>query len=420
MRRAQWFASLIDICSRWLRDQRGNVVVPLTIAMPAVLMLVGVSVDFARTQQAQTKLQHAVDMATLALAKFNVSYDDNEAAARGFIAANLTSDDVDVDTLTLDVDVKKTLNSKTAKISASVKSPLYFAQLLEIDDFTLGAYSEAQEVYQHMEISLVLDTSGSMNSSSKIGQLRDAATEFAEIMLKSDVDADFTTINIIPFGGEVTVGHQNFVKYIEAGQKDHWNGCIDLADMALSGQMLSVGAHDASPDYLCLNSERTATFRQNDLETLKTYISKLNADGWTAADVGAHWGLVGLNPDWKIALPGPVTGVPRAYDDDVAKIMVVMTDGAVNGPWRIDNWGNWYEPYGSTFAKERFRSLCTTAKGLGVEVFTIGFQVSDGWMLDLLKECASNKQNYFEPANGELTDVFKSIAFRLAPLRLVQ
>lgn len=412
--------------ARWLSDQRGSLGVTMAVATPVVVMLVGVSFDYARAENVRSKLQRATDMASLALSKLTDNYDNPTDAAQRFIRAMLEGEGVDASSMRVGAKVDKTLNSKSATVSASLDTDLFFAGFFTADEFTVAVSSSAAERYRHMEISLVLDISGSMGSNSKIRRLKEAATEFLQIMLKSDTDAEFTTLNIIPYGGDVMLG-EPFDKFLKPlWRLTPWNGCIDLGKEPLHGQVLSIGTYNPTPainfgsQWVCPQSWNRTLFRENDLDTLVDHVEGLRALGpSTSTDVGAHWGLAALLPDWRPHLPGNVTEAPREMNGEVTKKLIIMTDGAINGPHRL--FGTKVKTlYDSLFASNRLRGVCDAAKDSGVEVFTIGFEVNSHWMLDLLKDCATSSKHYFDPSGTQISDVFKSIAFRLAPLRLTQ
>lgn len=423
MRRANPVRRIAEAVRSWLRARGGGVAIVLAVSTPVLIMLVGLAIDYARAENARAKLQHAADMASLALARFDDSYNDPTDAATRFIKANLKDHDLDLDALQVKATVTATQNSKSAKIDVSASPELYFANFFSRDAFDVDVFSTSTEEYQHLEISMVLDVSGSMATGDKIGKLRDAATDFLNIMLKSPIDEQFTTISIVPYASDVNVGPA-FSKFVKAGERSGWNGCVDLGKTPLTGQVLSLGASSATPDIwgpgsICPQGGRVATFRQNSLTALTGHVAGLTAGGRTSTDMATQWGLSALQPEWRPHLPGPDTSAPRDYDADVAKTLIIMTDGAINQPYRMIS-GMALPLYDTNFAIGRLRTLCQTAKDEGVHVYTIGFEVGTPWMLDLLKECSSGEGYYFEPVGTQISDVFKAIAFRLSPLRLTQ
>jgi hypothetical protein len=69
----------------------------------------------------------------------------------------------------------------------------------------------------------------------------------------------------------------------------------------------------------------------------------------------------------------------------------------------------------------RFASLCASVKNSGITVYVIGFEVANSTHRNLLRNCASSADHYFEsPTTAQLQTIFGQIANRIASLRLVQ
>lgn len=423
-RRAQAFAT----------DVSGNIAVILTVAAPAMVMMVGVTVEFARVEHARGKLQQAVDSASLALAKYGDTYDDVGAAAERYVKASLEGLDIDHSSLTVTANVVSTLNSKSATISASVSTPLYFTQLFTRDKTEVSASSQSMESYQNIEIALVLDVSSSMRGN-KIEELRKAAIDFVEILLESENDQEYTTITIVPYGGTVNGGSQ-FNQFVLPGVDHLFAGCVELRAQDMLGGVLPLGLLEVVPDFTvwnagnpwCPKASNEVLYFENDPTVLTQYINGLTelSDG-TGSDIGAAFGLKMLMPEWRGRVTGAQTKAPRDFSQDVIKVLVVMTDGGITAQYRPTNFFDGYAKpngdyvdYNRNTASTYFSNVCKEAKEKhAIVTYTIGFNVNQNWMLDLLKDCASGPANYFETDNTGIAEAFETIAYRLTPLRLV-
>lgn len=62
----------------------------------------------------------------------------------------------------------------------------YFLPLVGINDLSAPGHSTAEQRVTNVEITLVLDVSGSMNSNNKLTNLKAAAKEFVDTGLNSD------------------------------------------------------------------------------------------------------------------------------------------------------------------------------------------------------------------------------------------
>ena len=64
-------------------------------------------------------------------------------------------------------------------------------------------------------------------------------------------------------------------------------------------------------------------------------------------------------------------------------------------------------------------TLCSMIKDKGIRLYTITFQVPNTSVQDLMRNCATQSDMYFDsPSNEELEDIFQEIAWGLANLRL--
>ena len=58
------------------------------------------------------------------------------------------------------------------------------------------------------EVALVLDTTGSMNSDNKMSDLKVAAKEFVDVLVRDDQSTYYSKVAIVPYGGSVNLGAQ--------------------------------------------------------------------------------------------------------------------------------------------------------------------------------------------------------------------
>lgn len=77
--------------------------------------------------------------------------------------------------------------------------------MLGVNELHSAQAGRAEERRTNVEISLVLDLSGSMNSGLKLPRLKSAAAEFIESMLNED-QGDKVSISVVPYNGQVYIG----------------------------------------------------------------------------------------------------------------------------------------------------------------------------------------------------------------------
>lgn len=137
----------------------------------------------------------------------------------------------------------------------------------------------------------------------------------------------------------------------------------------------------------------------------------------TYIPAGLIWGVNTLSP------PAPfVDG--KAYDTDnkePRKTIVLMTDGAntlYSKPGGDIAVGNATQ-VGVTYADQLL--VCDYAKAKKIEIYTIGFDVSDTKALNTLKSCATSTAHYFDAKSPEdLIKAFETIGGKLSTVRLTR
>jgi hypothetical protein len=227
-----------------------------------------------------------------------------------------------------------------------------FLQILGFDQLQATGLAAAEERISNIEISLILDISGSMGQNEKIENLRTAATEFVDTVTNND-DAGLTTISIVPYNATVSLGPIVGPQYTLTDEHDVSN-CAIFPDEDFTSRAISTTdplqrlAHfdpytldentTVTPDSWCPTDAYGAIMaHSSDRDALVAHIATLSAGGNTAIDLGMKWGVALLDPSARPAINGLIAqghvvaeaaGRPAAYDSpDALKIAVVMTDG---------------------------------------------------------------------------------------------
>jgi Flp pilus assembly protein TadG len=135
----------------------------------------------------------------------------------------------------------------------------------------------------------------------------------------------------------------------------------------------------------------------------------------TYIPAGLIWGVNALTPT------APFTeGKPYDKNNkEPRKTIVLMTDGAntlyanSSGGIAVGN----TTQVGVTYA-DQIR-VCDYAKGKNIEIYMIGFDVTDAKALSTLKSCATDAQHYFDAkSSADLIKAFETIGGKLSKVRL--
>lgn len=409
-------------------ETAANIAISFALVLAPLTASVGGALDYTRAVMVGTEIQAALDSGVLAAASLTQDRDP-DTVVRAYVQAALGDHTEVVENLTITVNSQTSLNSRTVSAEAAVSLKTIMLGLVGINDLTIRRSSEALEEVRDIEISLVLDVSGSM-SGSKIGALRDSASEFVDVVLDAD-RADRTSVSVIPYNGGVrlpgAVNRGLFRGLNSSGCPDHGTDypvVIAHADLDTLSPLEWNGRPQLGNNHSshCPDDHMESTFLQNDANELKDLIGGLDASGNTGLDVATAWGVRALDPSWRAELPGEFADRPVAYDDpDTVKVLVVMTDGAATAQSRTERRrGRWrrFQLYNARTARENMLEACSYAKERGVVVYTIAFQLQGSTNRNLMRDCASRSQTYYEVESMDISAAFASIAADINQLRI--
>ncbi len=375
---------------RFRDDETGALIYFGLILSFIMLMMGGVAVDVMRHERTRTNLQQTMDRSVLAAASLNQTLSPKAVVIDYFAKAGLSEylnpSDIQV-TEFGNAQVGYSFRKVTTKAVADTK-PL-FMHLVGIDQFDAGAASTAEQAIDNIEISLVLDISGSMVRDSygndlpypsKLDALKDAAKEFVDTVLKADTQ-NRTTISLVPYNGQVNLGTK-LMSYYNVSDKHTYTdqNCVDMPASVYTSRALSTtlempmtGNVDSFSDGLTrsgnnlVNSYQSvlAPYKYNnvfrnkwctpndnnkvrvlgsDIGTLQGQIEGLTGNGATSINAGLRWGLALLDPGTRSVVTGMRTAsqasvysanrpmdyqLPGEKDSakKVMKVIVLMTDG---------------------------------------------------------------------------------------------
>lgn len=141
------------------KDEDGGLIVLTLLLLISMLVIGGMAVDFMRFESERTKLQSVSDRAVLAAANLNQQRDPATVIAdffeaEGFAGAIVGQPDID-----------KNANGSTITLNSRVDVDTFYLRLIGMDTLSAPASASAIEGTGNVEVSLVLDISGSMGSS---------------------------------------------------------------------------------------------------------------------------------------------------------------------------------------------------------------------------------------------------------------
>lgn len=436
---------IADLGTRLGRDVKGTVAVTFGASIVVLVAIVGGSVDFGQAYVARTKLQNAVDAASLAATSQYLQDPTHNAGAATATAdlyfANMMQGWQGA-TATVAIDQA----SYTVSMDGQVPVRTPFLSLLGIGTISVSARSEASGTDalgsglndNEVEMSLMLDVTGSMNQSSgsgssKLDSMKHSAKRMIDILVP-DSGSPHAKIALAPFARSVNVGDlvgavTGLPLTIESGGTKYLRRCVTertgvqtLTDAAPgSGTWIPVHRESGyryvgslTAAETCSQSHRVIPLTSNK-SVLKGHIDSFDGNGYTAGALGTAWAWYLLSPEWSGIFTG--SSAPRPYGTNkLRKIAVLLTDGTYNTLS-----GTAYSD-GSSEAEsisQQAVDLCSGMKARGIEIFTIGFRLDNDLARNTMRDCATSADTAFLADNAEqLEAAFNDIAYRVVPLHL--
>lgn len=370
--------------ARFSKDERGAMTILSLTLLTAAALMGGLAVDIMRFENRRTEMQTALDLCVLNAASLRQTLDERTVFNDCVLKAGMTG------TIT-NLTITEGYSSKSVSASAEETLDTMFLETLGMSTMQVTAISSAMERVGNVEVSLVLDVSGSM-AGSRLTNLKTAAKEFAQTLLTDDSDGR-VLITLVPYNGQVNLGGYLAQKYTITNTPFNSNNspdvrtmrCVDLPSSAYSGTAIprnsampatthvdtfsstnktssyvsptstdyatptmtnvwcpptasaTSGNIVRLPSFTLPSQQGTVDSPSERVSRLQAAIDSLTAVGATSINAGMRWGLAFLDPSMNsiyrefIAsgqMPESTRNRPLPFNDpDVLKVIVLMSDG---------------------------------------------------------------------------------------------
>lgn len=367
---------------RFGRDEDGSLIIFSLFIFICMLMFGGIAVDLMLYENKRTHIQNSTDRAVLAAANLNQTVDPKTVvidylAKVGIIVSR---DDVSV----VEIGTAPVITGRQVAVNVNASMDTLLMNLVGVNSLPYSAASEAEEAVNDIEVSLILDVSGSMGSGSKLANMQTAAKDFVDGILAGS-DDDRVSVSLVPYSTQVSVGprlinalvtehNHDFSHCVNFEEDDYEQTAIQRYQVVTDNNGAVVTDGNGVPlvepiplsqtahfdPWRSYNSSRSLYYPvcrnasyvdivpwSNNATVLKAQIDDLTANGNTSIDVAMKWGTALLDPSMNIALNAMIadpnvdvdvafTSRPHAYDnDDSLKFVVVMTDGINTTQYRL-------------------------------------------------------------------------------------
>ena len=319
-----------------------------------IIIAGGMAVDLTRMESQRVRVQQTLDRAVLAAADLDNQADPQTVVEDYFAKSGLSN-------VLKDVTVEQTIAGKTVTAQTESDIITMFLHMVGVNTLSADASGGAEERVTDIEISLVVDISGSMTENdatgtqTKLKTLQTAASTFFDLVINEQTEeTGITMVSVIPYNFVVNTGDEllsyfnttdwhDYHDCVRFYDSDFFERAIDQSDTTeLVGHIWLGNNSYATPSgwssSLCPDSSNRAILPfQTDATVLTNYVNALTATGMTAVDSGMKWASALLDPSVQNIVTGMISsgsvdpmlaGWPRAYGTDgTMKVVVLMTDG---------------------------------------------------------------------------------------------
>jgi Putative Flp pilus-assembly TadE/G-like len=439
--------TIVKTGKSYLWDKRGAVAPIFGLMAIPMLAISGAAIDIGQAISAQQELQKALDTAAVAVCSVG-GQQNAEDVLRAYLGAELEKSKLNVaskegaqgpSVSPYEVVLEGTaFNTAEGSFNPTAKAtiPTSLLKLIGIQDIDIAASTGVKCGAKRLELSVVVDVTGSMDwyagDMRKIDGLKLAATDMLDIF-RNNMNAGVTKIGLVPFSESVSLPDSMASQvrdypshdYTFRDRHGHWStyyltNCVTerngnhrfTNDAPGPGRWLNP-MYTSSGN--CKPTQNIIPLTTNHAQ-LQSVIDDLVPSGGTAGHIGTAFGWYMLSTEWSGVWP--TESVPEEdNEDELIKATIIMTDGDYNTQYCHgvnDTTINCASPNGTSSAQAA--ELCERIKDDNIVVYTIGFGIREGSDQEtLLRNCASDSSKYFSPYNGnELRAAFKTIGKQLS------
>ncbi|MEM7329715.1 MAG: pilus assembly protein TadG-related protein [Pseudomonadota bacterium] len=407
------------------RSVDGNVAALFAVLLFPVCLFVAFTLDMSRYVAANHEIQLAADSAALAGARAmrDASLTDNEIESRvqTAFAANFSNGQLGTRCGSISTTIDRVSESVQLDIECAV-SKIFGSAFTGSDTMQFARDAESKITLFTMDVALVMDLSQSMQSGSRLANLRTGIKSLISTLITEET-ADRVRISMIPFGDAVNAGvYGNRALGREDTEDFHNDGSRVCVTRRTSPQSEYT---DAAPSEFNYVGEATSWCVQpeivpltSDADALNQALDAMEAEGYgTAGHLGMAWAWYSISSNWSAIWPSESTPTPN-NDPTALKVVILMTDGVFNMHYDFPSSARRIN------SARDIMALCRNMQQQGILIYIIGLDVereaetaSNSYWLNnfgpdiVLPTCAGHASRLTEPTDSsELVGIYESIA----------
>ncbi|MBR1278152.1 pilus assembly protein [Bradyrhizobium sp. AUGA SZCCT0283] len=452
------FRRLRAAARRFAGANDGNIAILFGIAVIPIISFVGAAVDYTRAVSARSSMQAALDSTALMLAKDltegTITTSQISAKADAYFRALFTN----TETKSIAITATYTQNSgngSTILVNGSGNIETGFMRVVGFPTMDFNTSSTSAWGNVRMRVAMVLDVTGSMSSSGKMGAMQTAAKSLVDQLGALAKNPGDIYISMVPFAKDVNLGSSYYnstwidwsrwdsqsytntwgtcskssytdrdtCKYYGktwTPDRTKWTGCVTdrtqdydtkntTPTSANAPTMVVAEEYVSGSTYYCKTGSSTRVGQivplSYDWSSIKTAIDALQPTGNTNQGIGLAWGWLTLGMSDPFNAPAKDTA-NYTYKEAI----VLLSDG-------LNTQNRWYSNASQIDARQKI--LCDNAKAANIVIYTVQVNTGGDPTSAVLQYCASGTDKFFLVTDPNQTlSVFNSIGQSLAKLRV--
>ena len=136
------------------------------------------------------------------------------------------------------ITVTEDLTFRNVEAVAAATSPTRWMKFLGVDQLPMRAFGAAEERVNSVEISVVVDISGSMRNNNKMANLQDAAKTFVDTVIIPD-NEDLISMSLVPYTAQTNAGEDIFNE-LNIQEFHPYSHCVDFDESDFSSPAISL------------------------------------------------------------------------------------------------------------------------------------------------------------------------------------
>jgi Flp pilus assembly protein TadG len=433
---------------RLLRDERGSLAPVFAIILLVLIGMIGMGIDYTRASFANAKMQVALDATALALSANAASITSGALTSEANTLFSSIYTGTRLTTPSITVTYSNTGGPQIV-LTGTATLPTTFLNLppFRLASINLSASSTIAWGQSRLRVALVLDNTGSMADSGKIGALQTATKNLLAQLKSVAVNTADVYVSIIPFVKDVNVGSSyssaSWIDWTDweanngtcsrgnattqssctnngytwtPNSHSTWNGCItDRGNSNAPGQQNydeNVNAPVAGVNASLFPAEQYGSCPLQlkglsyDWTAMNTMVNQMTPNGNTNQAIGLVWGWMSLVGG------GPLTVPAMDSNYQYQQVIILLSDG-------LNTQDRWYSNASSIDTRQR--ATCTNAKAAGITIYAVQVNTGGDPTSTLLQNCASDSGKFFLLTSAsEIVTTFQTIGNAISKLHIAK